>query len=331
MPSICFIIPVFNMENYISICLESLLTQTSGNWTAILVDDGSTDKSLEICESFAASDSRFLILTQENAGQGAARNRGLSYCTSDYVAFVDPDDWIEPSYVEVLYALVAQEDPADFLNFGLDFRSPEGRVIRSFKSFEMTELVGEHIFIDSLLDLNVHTSPCNKLYSVDFLRTHNIRFPEIRAYEDVYFSRMVSLKAARCLFLSDVLYHALVRHGSTTRVARPDRVRLALDLLNIECVDFQIRASSQYIQSSFRAHGVKLMLYLLYQLALGGSDYRTFSNAWMDYRRSNYFEIDWKVFSLLSNVNRVMWMLARSQKIAYIASRCIRLLGYKSY
>ena len=91
---ISVIIPVYNAENYVSRCIESVLAQTYNDWQMILVDDGSKDKSLEICQKYADADNRISVMHQENAGPGIARNAGIAEASGSYVVFIDSDDYI---------------------------------------------------------------------------------------------------------------------------------------------------------------------------------------------------------------------------------------------
>lgn len=101
-PTISVVVPVYNAENYISRCVESVLDQTYCNWQMILVDDGSKDKSLEICQKYANEDNRINVIHQENAGPGIARNAGIAKASGNYVVFIDSDDYIEKDYFQLL-------------------------------------------------------------------------------------------------------------------------------------------------------------------------------------------------------------------------------------
>src|SRR5690242_7052248 len=89
------VVPVYNVEKYLPRCIESICKQTLSDLEIILVDDGSTDRSGEICEEYAKADQRIIVIHQENGGGGVARNAGIARATSPYVGFVDSDDWIE--------------------------------------------------------------------------------------------------------------------------------------------------------------------------------------------------------------------------------------------
>ena len=101
-PKISVIIPIYNAENYVGRCIESVQAQTYNNWQMILVDDGSKDKSLEICQKYADVDDRISVIHQENAGPGIARNTGIAKASGNYVVFIDSDDYIEKDYFQLL-------------------------------------------------------------------------------------------------------------------------------------------------------------------------------------------------------------------------------------
>ena len=105
---ITVIVPVYNVENYLNKCLDSLINQTYKNLEIIVINDGSTDNSGEICQEYAQKDNRIIYIEQENGGLSDARNTGLERMTGSYVTFVDSDDWVEPDYVEVLYNKLLQ-------------------------------------------------------------------------------------------------------------------------------------------------------------------------------------------------------------------------------
>lgn len=108
-PKISIISPVYNAERYIVKCLDSILVQTFQDWELILVDDGSSDKSGVICDEYAARDSRVIVIHKENGGVGAARQTGLDAVTGEYVIHADPDDWVEPTMLQELYAKAVAE------------------------------------------------------------------------------------------------------------------------------------------------------------------------------------------------------------------------------
>lgn len=106
---ISIIVPVYNAQKYIKRCVESIVNQTYKDWSLILVDDGSKDESGMICDQLAKSDSRIQVIHTENKGASAARNRGLDKATGEFVTFVDADDWLEMSHLQILVNQISKD------------------------------------------------------------------------------------------------------------------------------------------------------------------------------------------------------------------------------
>lgn len=111
-PKISVIIPVYNVEKYLPACLDSVIRQSYTSLELILVDDGSSDRSLEICRSYAERDDRIRVIRRDNGGASAARNTGLDHASGEYVSFVDSDDILFPDALEKLYQMVLREKTA---------------------------------------------------------------------------------------------------------------------------------------------------------------------------------------------------------------------------
>lgn len=116
MEKVSVIIPIFNVEKYLSRALDSLLAQTYQNWEAIMVDDGSTDRSASIAESYCKRDHRFILTSQENQGQAVARNNAMKMISGDYVMYLDPDDMLHPQAMEICVK-ASLRDSSDMVTF----------------------------------------------------------------------------------------------------------------------------------------------------------------------------------------------------------------------
>lgn len=110
MPELSVIVPIYNVENYLSCCIDSILAQTYANFELILINDGSPDRCAEIMEQYAEEDSRIVTIYQENNGVSAARNAGLKIAEGKYVSFIDPDDYIESRFFEELIGLIEEKE-----------------------------------------------------------------------------------------------------------------------------------------------------------------------------------------------------------------------------
>lgn len=109
-PELSIVVPVFNVEKWIDRCLRSILVQSFSNYELIIVNDGSTDSSLKICENYSKNDSRIVLLSKKNGGLSDARNYGLRYAKGDYVVFIDSDDFIEKNYLEKLLTTIKSDN-----------------------------------------------------------------------------------------------------------------------------------------------------------------------------------------------------------------------------
>ena len=119
MKKVSIIIPVYNVEKYLAECLDSVINQTYSNLQIIVVDDGSTDASGQICDEYAEKDNRITVIHQVNAGAANAKNTGLDNVKGDYVTFVDSDDWVELNWIETMTDAMEKYD-VDVVECGFD-------------------------------------------------------------------------------------------------------------------------------------------------------------------------------------------------------------------
>ena len=127
---VSIIVPVYNVEKYLSKCIEILINQTYTNIEILLINDGSTDNSKKICEQFKEKDSRIKLINKENGGLSDARNKGLQEAIGKYIAFVDSDDYVEKNYIETLYSLITK--------FNSEIAIADFRVIKGAKKIKGT-------------------------------------------------------------------------------------------------------------------------------------------------------------------------------------------------
>jgi glycosyltransferase involved in cell wall biosynthesis len=260
--SVSVIVPVYNVEPYLSRCLESLTAQSLPDIEVILIDDGSTDRSLEICNKYAAGRDNWVVHSKINEGQGIARNIGIELAQGEFVLFVDSDDWVDATLCQnVVNCLRASN--ADFANFGLDFIDSNGSVIKQILNFSSSFYEGAEIFQKALLDIDVLSTSCNKMYRRTLFKNNDLRFPPLRANEDIYFSRAVAQASSSCIFINKVFYHALTRPGSTSRKMSVDLYLATKELLVYEESKFNLE--NPVNRELFNAHVVKLWTYLIIQ------------------------------------------------------------------
>ena len=190
------IVPVYNCEDSLPRCIESILYQTYPDWELLLIDDGSTDGSFSLCEAYAKQDGRIRVIHQENAGQGPARNNGMKEATGDYVVFCDADDFYEKDALEIfaLSAGTGTERLTDMIVGGYrDFCYTEDGEIRIRNENQAYTAKchsdGEtHAEFMHLKRMNLIDAPWAKAYRRKLLLEKCIFFPDMRRQQDIFFN-----------------------------------------------------------------------------------------------------------------------------------------------
>lgn len=194
MIKVSVVIPVYNVEKYIENCLDSVLNQTLTEIQVICVDDGSTDRSLEILKAYEKKDQRVEILTQENRYAGVARNYGMEKATGKYIIFLDSDDFFEPEMLEELYNQAEKTEANICVCNGRTYNDQTGEVTDVSHYLVKKQLPENNPFnpeeIEDYLFQFTVPAPWNKLYRRDFLESHTLKFQEIKRTNDMYFTYM---------------------------------------------------------------------------------------------------------------------------------------------
>lgn len=181
-PLVTVVIPVYNVEAYIGRCLDTVVSQTYQNIEIIVVNDGSTDSSGEICRRYAAKDSRILIITQKNSGLSAARNTGIQNAHGKYITFIDSDDTVQQDMIEYLYKLIEKFDCPMSLCCLTTVFDGTGKKKEVGNGQECR--MNAHDTLKSMLYHGlVDTAACAKLYDKSLFL--GIRFPEGKIFEDI--------------------------------------------------------------------------------------------------------------------------------------------------
>ncbi len=231
---ISVIVPVYGAEKYLSKCLDSIIHQTYQELEIILVEDGSPDRSGEICDAYAAKDGRIKAIHQENGGAAVARNAGLDIATGEYIGFIDPDDYISPFFYEELYRALQEQDASiaicDYQTFAENTEPELQKEAADQTTYEMLCTDQEKIRY-SFLEKYVHSILLwNKLYKREIW--NKLRMPEIRAYEDEAVLYKILYEAEKMVYLHKELYFYMIREkGSITTSDFSERRLVRLDVL----------------------------------------------------------------------------------------------------
>lgn len=205
---ISVIMPIYNAASYLPKMLQSLSNQTERDLEILLINDGSTDASADICITAAQNDSRIHYISQENAGVSAARNRALALAKGEYIAFLDADDSIDPIYFkQLLYTC----NDADIAVCDVSIETRDGEQIFKFSAGDrdLTALNAMNLL---LTRREINSGPYGKLFRREVIA--GLQFPALIAYEDILFVRDAFTRAERISSTSKVAYHYYQNVGS---------------------------------------------------------------------------------------------------------------------
>lgn len=219
---VCIVIPVYNVKPYIKRCIKSILAQTIANYEVLLIDDGSTDGSADLCDLISQKYKKIITYHKPNGGAGSARNYGIEKALEknyQYIAFVDPDDTLEPYYLEILMNTI-EEDNADMAICGYKSVSYRNGKVVDEKVFNNALEGGFKDFAEELCMLHDNTllfSVWNKLFRLSLIHEHGIKFGNTKRLEDAVFVYRY-LQFAMCIaFSSSIIYnYSLYYNGRTT-------------------------------------------------------------------------------------------------------------------
>ena len=209
-PEISIIVPVYQVEKYLSECIDSILAQTFTDFELILVDDGSPDNCPALCDAAAKRDSRVRVIHKQNGGVSTARNAGLDAAQGNWIAFVDSDDTVEPEYLEKMHKAVL-ETGADFAICSSQCIDETGKTLAGGEHRLLNEFLPQEEVLRRMVVSDFQV-PWNKLYRRKQLE--NLRYPENKAFEDTCLMPVIYARAASACGVWDFLYNYRIVTGS---------------------------------------------------------------------------------------------------------------------
>lgn len=234
MKKVSVILPVYNVENYLSKCIESLSNQTYQNVEYLFIDDGSMDNSGAIITEKSANDSRFRYYKKENGGVSSARNLGIEKKTGDFIMFYDPDDYLYPDAIENLIEPMLKDSDIN-VTVSRYRRTYEGKrplsdYLYQFQRKCNTSSTGDTVFENKSLLYNMYQAPWGKMFRASIFDNPNIRFPENTFYEDLIFTTKYFPEFGKVLFVDKITVDYLVRPGSAMTTNNDKNIMLMLGL-----------------------------------------------------------------------------------------------------
>lgn len=287
-PLITVIVPVYNILDCLPRCVHSITAQTYENLEILLVDDGSTDGTGELCDRLCDEDSRIRVFHKENGGSSSARNVGLDHASGEYIGFVDSDDYIEPDmYEKLLKAIIDYETSA--AQIGRDEIDEQGRRLPNIcEPPKEPEIWESRDFLRELLLHRGDCSFCTKLLRRELFREN--RFPEQKLNEDFNLLVRILPEIGRLVSLPGQGYHVFYRIGSNSRKADPENFsRVYKDCVeNADMVENMVKEDKELAKTALRFAVFQRLEYLLHipisQMTGDNETYREVVN----YMRKNW-------------------------------------------
>lgn len=221
---ITVIVPVYNVKDFLVRCLDSVKKQSFYNIEVLIVDDGSTDGSREICDRYVISDNRFKVLHKQNGGLASARNMGLDHAKGKYIFFLDSDDYIEKDLLHILYNEM-EDYEHDLCSFGARRVDEKGKYLYDIYNEEMflemefnNDQEKDDFLKQSFLHYKTGWEVCFRMFRRDIIEQNNIRFDEkVKYAEDIPFTFEYMLYVKKWSKIPYILYNYTLREGSITK------------------------------------------------------------------------------------------------------------------
>lgn len=223
LPKISIIIPVYNIENYVGACLDSVVNQTFQDYEIIVVDDGSTDQSLKIVREYEEKyKEKIKVISQKNSGQGGARNTGMAAAKGEFFLFIDGDDYITETALEKLVEKQKEQD-ADVVVFEFAAVDEKGKYLGNMQGWEKRD-TKEMVQDPAYYLVHITTTPC-KLWRKSLFLEHGILFSKNIWFEDLEITKKVMAHVRKAVSLDEEIYYYVYRQGSTMNNRRLEKNR----------------------------------------------------------------------------------------------------------
>lgn len=259
---VSIIVPIYNMENYLAKCIESLIMQTYSNIEILLINDGSTDSSSNICEAYEKKDYRIKTYHKSNSGVSSARNLGIRMSNGKYIVFVDSDDYVEDSYI---YTLVSAFNKENVQMGIIDYYNVFQKEITTFsKDNSEIEYLNNEMVLQSIFDEKMYLGYLwNKIFLKSIIIENNIKFYEnIKIWEDLVFCIEYIYSIQLSCYIHLPLYYYVQRENSTVNLK--DNSKEATKILAIQKLYDLSKNKSNYFSNYIKSEFFNMLVAMFY-------------------------------------------------------------------
>lgn len=283
-PKITIIVPVYNVENYLARCIDSILNQSFKNFELVLVNDGSTDKSLDICKKYLNGDKRIKLISQVNKGLSAARNTGLRHANGKYICFIDSDDFVEKDYLLLLLNNIEKyNSDISMCEFYLTDSKGKQYSVEEFNEPKgISILSGKEIFSYFYRDNYVaNVVAWNKIYKKNLF--NNVKYTEGRYFEDEFIAISLFYEARTVSFVRTPLYDYVQRQNSI--------MHTPLTLKKVQDKTAMYKGRIEFLEGNKPMYKLAVQQYKNWLIAIGKSEVNGVNKLKLQSEYRKYFGI----------------------------------------
>ena len=307
---ISIIVPCYNVEKYIEKCTNSLINQSYKNIEIILVDDGSTDNTGDICDNLKKKDKRINVIHIHNSGVSNARNIGIKQSKGNYIAFVDSDDYIELNMYEEMVSIINSKELPDIVSSGFIYETEKGQKFAcSKKSSNKIDILNKKEAFEEIFSGRIGAYIWNKLFRKDLLLSNNLLFDiDISSGEDLLFLCQVIESASKIYHINKDYYHYIKRNDSITNSQFNEKLLSILKAFDkIENITNRSFNNSKESFKFSKSFAICNLIYKMYNQKRYQKETKEL-NSWLKQNRKlfligNYPDKKVKVISILLSIN----------------------------
>lgn len=321
MKKVSVIVPVYNAESYIEICVNSVLTQTYKNIELVIVNDGSYDNTKEILKKYTDNDN-IIIINKDNTGQTDSRYIGLSYSTGDFIFFADSDDNIRNDAIGKMVTAIESSD-ADICCGRYCLVNCDGIVTKTQNKYNIKVLEDNTtITMDALFAKNIKASLWIKLFSRSLIETcYSENFQSIKFNEDYLLSVMTAIESKKIVLINDIVYNVVQRRDSMSRSCKPEMITIHDRIFKL--IRGKLKIEESLIEKYFYLGYAKCFLYGMVLCASHSNEYASFKDIFKLLPPSSYYFDSKLVYNLRHEkpLLYTIYLLSKFKRLFYCLSK----------
>lgn len=297
------VMPIYNSADKVAKSIESILNQTYSNLELIIVDDGSTDNSYDVCEKYAILDERVKLFHQENSGPGFARNYGVSKCSGHYIAFLDSDDYYELNFLYEVNNVIKKED-SDFVFISTINELPDGKVnycdeLYNFKKYKKDEL------INFQMSGMIPWGPCSKVVKSDLVKS--CQFSNLNVGEEAIYSFDLIRQANKISFVKKPMYHYVHNENGQHKKGGIDPWwNLLVNYRN----HLNIEKLLECYNDAFSCLVINSLIISIYRISINNNFFASYKSIKTQVKKyKEEFNVEQKKYVYLNNNNKIIFKL----------------------